>query len=195
MANSTMSRGITANMGTISGLTISGDLTVNGTADANVNLPAFKIHMDTSAGDQTISDSGWPATVIQMSEADLDTCSGHDNTAYTWTPNRAGVYFYSAQAYFKFNTAGSEEGLGKVIVYKNGTAGTRLQDAPILCHGATSEMDWVSNCTGLVDLNGSTDYLQFCAYFLSRTGGSDGAVVTNDFYTQASGFRIGPSTA
>ena len=129
------------------------------------NTPAF--HADLSSN-QNIS-SG-TTTKIQINSEVFDTDSNYDNsTNYRFTPTTAGKYFVYLQARFSWNSGNNDSAF--LYIYKNGSAKFRAA----IQNGAT----WYGtlNCYGIVDMNGSSDYLEaFGNYNASLpmiTGGGD----------------------
>lgn len=113
--------------------------------------PAFSAYQSTL---QSLSGSAY--TKVQFQTEIFDTNSNFDNaTNYRFTPTVAGYYIVTGQIY-SVNGATSYQ----AAIYKNGTA--------IQYGGYTLQ---ISNTTGLVYLNGSTDYVEFYA-FASLTGNS-----------------------
>lgn len=98
-------------------------------------------------------------TKVPFNTVEWDTNSNYDTTNYRFTPNVAGYYQVNARL-----TAGSMSG-GQVVLYifKNGGEVRRLGQQPTA--------SGVSQCpqgSGLVYLNGSTDYID--VYIYQSTG-------------------------
>ena len=118
------------------------------------NTPAFEAYL---SADQTFSSASW--TKIQFNTESFDTDSMYDNsTNYRFTPTTAGKYFFYISV--KHNASGSNDMLNTYLaLYKNGS----------------SAAEWVADCANginaitigggkIIDLNGSTDYVEGYVY-------------------------------
>jgi hypothetical protein len=134
--SSYIASGVTLTNPTITGATI----TVASTA-----APAFSAYQ--SLG-QVIGAA--TATKVSFQTEVFDTASAFDSTTnYRFTPLVAGYYQATGGIYFGAATQGSQ-----LYIYKNGS--NYLNNAYITANGST--------ITGLVYLNGSTDYLELWCY-------------------------------
>ena len=114
--------------------------------------PVVRVRRVTS--DQTLTSGTW--TKVQLNSVEFDTAGCFDPTTnYRWTPNVAG--YYQTSFGVEFSAAGA---LSAIItsVYKNGTADHYGSYSP-----GVSSVAGVSAGSGLVYMNGTTDYLELWA--------------------------------
>ena len=109
------------------------------------NGPAFRAYM---ANAQTIS--GNTFTKLNFNAETFDTNNCFDITNYRFTPTVAGYYQVNVFTYFSIT--------GQVYAYKNGNA-----DIVGMYLNSTGHV-----ATGLIYLNGTTDYIE--AYFYCNPG-------------------------
>ena len=169
-------------------------LTANTTAaDFTVNVPAVNGNMVTTADTGSITQSmlgagvyagygpafaAYPSasqsfttateTKVQYNIKVFDTATCYDTSTYRFTPNGAGYYYMSAV--IGFNLSSSTSG---IKLYKNGSpsTGTAINFGQVV-----NNTGIVSICaSGLVYLNGSTDYVE--VYARQDTG------ITNSNYS------------
>ena len=160
----------------------SGD-TINlaGAAYAAVdNTPAFTATLtsDTSLSDDT-------ATLIPCDSELFDTDNAYDNTAsnYKFTPQVAGKYFVFV--YAQANASSGEAGDFNVYIYKNGSQIHVSENN--FTDGAATRLS--ATASSIVDMNGSTDYIQ--GYVLSNIfGGSTTLKADTNKKTRFGAFKI-----
>ena len=117
------------------------------------NGPAFSVFRNTSA--QTVS-SG-VATKVQLNGEDFDTDSAFDPvTNFRFQPLVAGYYLVTGRIASSASTSGT---VALPLIYKNGSF--VLNGQPYIPPSGSSSM--TATLTGLVYLNGSTDYLELWA--------------------------------
>ena len=134
-----------------SGVTITNNGTQTGFGGANT--PSFKAY----GGTQAIADN--TATVIAYNTELWDTDSDYDNSTYRFTPQVAGKYF--VYSIIRVESGSSYNHL-ELRIRKNGGD---------MAHGFNSPKYYDSvNVCGLVDMNGSSDYIDFAIY--QASGGS-----------------------
>ena len=124
-----------------------------GTIMVSGNMPAFSAYASTS---QTISINTWTKTVFDVEEFDTN----NNFASSRFTPTVAG--------YYQINSCVSFNGSGPIFItiYKNGAnfkSGIGINSAANI-YGAI--------VTGLVYLNGSTDYVEIYSYSALSTLGS-----------------------
>jgi len=110
--------------------------------------------------DQTLTTSTW--TKVQLNATDFDTAGCFDSTTnYRWTPNVAGYYQISASADFS-----AASGLVGFIsgIYKNGSFDFSGTYAP-----GVAGVAGTSTLSGLIYMNGTTDYIELWAYINGTT--------------------------
>ena len=140
-----------------SGVTIANSGTATGFA---ANTPAFEAYL---SDDVRINDDAVVKVAADTEVFDTDNC--YDNsTNYRFTPTTAGKYFVYARA--TFDEAANNLQMCALRVYKNGsniaTARTNFDNQ--YGEGATPVI------TTVVDMNGSSDYLEMYAQADSSNG-------------------------
>jgi len=134
------------------------------------NTPSFRAYGTTQA---IAADT---ATVIAYNTESWDTDSDYDNSTYRFTPQVAGKYF--VYAIIRVESGSSYNHL-ELRIRKN--AGDKI-------HGLNSPKYYDSvNVCGLVDMNGSSDYIDFAIY--QGSGGSLNTISLQQF-NQGGAFKI-----
>lgn len=121
------------------------------TAGGGDNGPSFSAYLSTS---QTINAGTF--TKVAYNAEDWDTNTAYDTTNYRFTPQTAGYYIVAVNGYASLS---SNSILG--LLYKNGSSYKRLLSANAAAGGSDSYYSGAAH----VYLNGSTDYIEFYAYF------------------------------
>ena len=134
----------------------SGNLTTQ-----NIMKPAFEAYL---SANQDISDA--TNTKIQYDTEVLDTDNCYDNsTNYRFTPTVAGKYFVYVQNQALALTASKLNGSNNII-YKNGS---EYKKTGMLFSNNYGRRASVS-VTAIIDMNGTTDYLEGFAYIDATSG-------------------------
>jgi hypothetical protein len=119
-------------------------------APAAASGPAFSAYRETSV--QNIS--AGTNTKIQFNAEDFDTDSCYDNTTnYRFTPNKAGKYQVNFVLYIEATGNNSWS-----YIYKNGTLYKGME------YGLISNSTVVNSSSLLIDMNGSSDYIEVFGY-------------------------------
>ena len=135
----------------------------NGRVAMPNNVVAFSAYQSSA---QSISSGSW--TKVQFQTKEYDTISGFDNTTnYRFQPTVSGYYQIDGRF------IGSTSNITGVSIYKNGTAYKGGNWGPNLT---------ASIASGLVYLNGSTDYVEL--YVFVGVSLSGGATTTDGTYFQ-----------
>jgi len=159
----------TLKVGTITNSAGSGNITIGSGVTLQSNVPAFAAYLSSS---QSVSDG--VTTKVQIDTEDFDTDGMYDNsTNYRFTPTVSGKYFVYGST---VGYAGAVTDLvsSQVLIYKNGS------------YYAGSEENYNGNfiqrsyntVSAIVDMNGSTDYLELYGYVNGNSGGSEAFSVT-----------------
>lgn len=135
-----------------------------------VNTPSFKAYGTT----QSIPNS--TTTVLAYTTESWDTNSNYDNSTYRFTPNVAGKYFVYAVRRLE---SGSSYNHLELIIRKNGGDFVNVLNSP-------KYYDSLNVC-GLIDMNGTTDYIDFAIF--QDSGGSLNTY-SGITYNQAGAFKI-----
>mgnify|MGYP003341675685 CR=1 FL=1 len=124
------------------------------------NTPAFEVYLSSS---QTISHASF--TKLQINTEIFDTDSCYDNTTnYRFTPTTAGKYFVYANVMIS-GSGGNNLEVARIDIYKNGSR-TKFSN---LNMGNYDMTNFSVTITDVVDMNGSTDYLELYGYGISQT--------------------------
>jgi len=108
-----------------------------------------------------------------------------DTSTYKFTPNKAGKYFFSLCVTIYANQGVANNEISKIYVYKN----TSMVSTSVIDARSTSLYNVTNTCTGVVDLNGSSDYVITKAQMVDVGGNGTGQV--DNAPTLLSIFRIG----
>ena len=139
------------------------------------NIPMFKAHLNSA---QTIATS--TLTKLQFDTESFDTNSWYDSsTNYRYTPLKAGKYLVIGRLRYNNNNTGERS----LHIYKNGAVDSLIA---IYC-SASGEIPIVE-ITSLVDMNGSTDYLEL---FTNQTTGGNADTTTGAVNNEFSAIYIG----
>jgi hypothetical protein len=142
------------------------------------NTPAFEAYT-------TAAQSVTEETNIKLTFATevFDSNSNYDNsTNYRFTPTTAGKYFVYSKAQTD-PSAYANDKLSQLMIYKNGSYVGGYGFSEIMTganssgEGATATMH---NITNIIDMNGTTDYLEI--YFYFDTWSNSGATAKNKVF-------------
>jgi len=129
---------------------------LGGTVMVSGNMPAFSAYPNAN---QTLSNTTW--TKIQCNTKIFDTNNNFDATTnYRFTPTVAGYYQINFAVIFVANGTG----IVAATIYKNGVQNVSAQIPNNSANGSAA------NGSGLIYLNGSTDYIELWA--LQTSGGN-----------------------
>ncbi len=127
------------------------------------NTPAFHAYL---SADQT-SISGSSNTKVQINTEVLDTDGNYDNsTNYRFTPTTSGKYFVYANLVGEFDS--NKLYVLQSKIYKNGSVVVST-DVEFPTDSVQKLSGYVSS---IVDMNGSSDYLEFYGLIDRHAGGS-----------------------
>ena len=144
------------------------------------NYPAFEAYL---SADQTFTASTYVKTEFDTEIFDTDNC--YDNTTnYRFTPTVAGKYFvYSG---LLMAVASDNITLANIVLRKNGT-NIRLAELHPHTSGAVREVSLYASL--IIDMNGTTDYLEVFGY--AEIGGGSSRFESNDRSCYFGAYRIG----
>ena len=135
-----------------SGVTIANSGTATGFA---ANTPYFFASLSSN---QTVSDSVYAK--VEFNDEEIDSDGTYDNSSnYRFTPTTAGKYYVFTHMVFYSSVNENINGVG-VQIYKNGTRYIN-SDATHHTHQPTR---YQSFSAGIIDFNGSSDYVEAYAY-------------------------------
>jgi hypothetical protein len=145
------------------------------------NQPAFEAKLTT---DQNPTDNA--LTKVQFNTKVFDTDNAYDNTTnYRFTPQVAGKYFVYASV-SGFANSSSSIVHNYAIIYKNGS----IVKFGLLDFRNSNAYHVNTNVSGIIDMNGSTDYLEIYGALdvVSGTPEFDG---NSDGRTSFGAYRLG----
>jgi len=147
------------------------------------NYPAFQGYLGSN---QSLSNN--TETIVTIDNEDFDTASAFNTSDYKFTPQVAGKYFVYANVLIESGQADNWY-YGYSYIVKNGTKIIRNRfDGRDGANGRS----YTANPFTVVDMNGSSDYLQVGAYHNAAVTASGVEVDGNGNYsTNFGAFRIG----
>ena len=131
----------------------SGNITIGSGVTVNVNRPAFHAYL---GANQTVADATAAKLNINTETFDTDGC--FDTSTYRFTPTEAGKYFVYGNA--EWYSTGNTFNFGAARIYKNGALLFSLGHNGNASGGAQEGKE----PSGVVDMNGTTDYLELYVY-------------------------------
>ena len=155
---------------------VAGTLQSGGAAVSNT--PAFSVILSASIT-SGISDNTWFKIPFDSEEFDTDGCFD-PTTNYRFTPDVAGKYFFSAQW-------GNGDGGPRaewISIYKNGSEAFTNY---FYAQDTSTIDDFTPIVTGLIDMNGSSDYVEF---YMKQLSGGGPKIISGDKTTWAYGYRL-----
>jgi len=129
------------------------------------NTPAFEAYLENH---QSINDLGQDKILNNIEVFDTDNC--YDNsTNYRFTPTTAGKYFVYARATFDDGAGDMRQCIA--YIYKNGS---QIASAKINFDNSSSDEGEGGTpiLTTVIDMNGSSDYLEMFGEYDSNDGGT-----------------------
>jgi hypothetical protein len=118
--------------------------------------PAFSAYL---ASQQNLTPSTYTKVTINSETFDVGAC--FDTSTNRFTPNVAG--YYLVNAVIAFNSTANNPTNAQSLIYKNGSS---VKEAA----GASPASRFTGVATGIVYMNGTTDYLEAYAYAAGGTG-------------------------
>ena len=146
---------------TSTGVTVTGNLTATGNMAGNG--PAFSAYRATS--NQALSYG--VTTKLQFQAEKFDTASCYDVSNYRFTPNVAGYYQVNVTAIYKLTV--SQQFALNVEIFKNGVTYTGNESDALM---GSSLDTFTSHVTGIIYMNGSTDYLEIYGTTYNQSTGA-----------------------
>jgi len=152
------------------------DFTGTVTGAGESNTPAFQATMNSN---MSMSDATFTKMTFDVELFDTDSCFDN-STNYRFTPTVAGKYFIYGRGHV--DTVGNIGLQHRIVsIYKNGTELHRNQWQQQYTSGLT-DFSSLGTVTAVVDMNGSTDYIELYAYVDYPAGFSitDTRVIVSD---------------
>lgn len=146
------------------------------------NYPMFQAHLSSN---QSLSNN--VGTKVTLDVVDFDTASCWDATNYRWTPNVAGKYLIYRNIVLD-NSAGVY--FMESHIFKNGTHITTGRNTSVIENASNTDQTFESLAQSgicIVDMNGSSDYLELFGYIYNNGTGS----IRGDRRSLMGAYRIG----
>ena len=139
----------------------SSTLTFNGGTLYAPNLqgPAFRVYL---SANQSVGTNTW--TTIALDTKDFDTASAFNTSNYQFKPAIAGYYQINGTVLFGASLTARAGTFYACQIYKNGSSYSLGQFTVTGTYGGTFIDDVSVTTSGLVYLNGSTDYVSLSFY-------------------------------
>jgi len=135
------------------------------------NQPAFLATRGLSGSEQTLSDD--VNAKMQCNDEVYDTDNCYDNsTNYRFTPNVAGKYFVYTSTRFESNTNSAIANMSIDIIKNGDTSNPTLRSSNNL--NVQYIRGTAEGVCGVVDMNGTTDYIEVYVQCNVTTGSSIG---------------------
>jgi len=123
------------------------------------NTPAFRAYLGSN---QNININ--TNTKININTENFDTDNCYDNSSnYRFTPNVAGKYFVYAQLAYSSTVLAMRVKAGLTMIYKNGSELIRNVNQPESSSGSNYSNQFTLSVQTVVEMNGSSDYLEVYA--------------------------------
>jgi hypothetical protein len=129
------------------------------TGAGGVNTPAFRAYLGSNA-----TPANNTTTKININTENFDTDNCYDNSSnYRFTPNVAGKYFVYAQLAYSSTVLAMRVKAGQTMIYKNGSELLRNVNQPESSSGSNYSNQFTLSVQTVVEMNGSSDYLEVYA--------------------------------
>ena len=158
-------------------LTSNGSGTLTSNNIGGQNTPAFKAYI--SSG-QSIPNTTWTKVTFQTEMYDTD--NAYDNsTNYRFNPQTAGKYFFAVKIRFESSSTSNAQ----YLIAKNGD--TSVNTLPTVIYGNDFDMAYhVEFLSGVLELNGSSDYVE--VYVYQPSGGA--VNISASFTSSFEGYKL-----
>ena len=138
------------------------------------NTPAFRAYTDTI---QTTSNNTVTKAALNLETYDTDSC--YDTSNYRFTPNVAGKYYFNWVAQDNYTSSAATD--TSIFIRKNGS------DIADFGNNTTGSKYGSLIVSTTVEMNGSSDYVEFFLYY----NGGSGVIWRNNSDRQfAEGYRL-----
>ena len=142
------------------------------------------------SANQTLSHNTYVA--IDFDDIEYDPNNWFNTTTYKFQPTKAGKYFVGLNVQMYSHQGLGNNEISRAFIKKNATdlnSTSVVTMATVDTRNVGRGYNFAVNMTGLVDMNGSTDYLHNMAYFVDYEGNNTGRIDHN--VSQFSAIRIG----
>ena len=128
------------------------------TGAGGVNTPSFRAYLGSN---QNISNN--TITKININTENFDTNSMYNTSNYRFTPTVAGKYFVYAQLAYSSTVLANRVKAGLTMIYKNGSELVRNVNQPADSSSSNYSNQFTLPVQTVVEMNGSSDYLEVYA--------------------------------
>ena len=144
-----------------------------------VTQPAKPMFHAKGADNQALANDTWVKAAFNSELFDI---GGYFNTStYRYQPLVAGKYLITGKAYITYGGAATEN--IRISIYKNGSNSSDYND-----YGGSTQSYGTVLVTSLIDMNGSSDYLEI---YLRQNTSTDAVYYSSGSYGEFSGFLVG----
>ena len=151
-------------VGEITTSTGSGNITIGSGVTLKSNVPAFEAFL--SADQTSLSDATDVKLQADTEVFDTDNC--YDNsTNFRFTPNKAGKYFVYSNIIARADSANDTVWTNNQI-FKNGSLYKLIRARP---SGGNNANDLAVYVSAVIDMNGTTDYVEIYGNVNTASGG------------------------
>jgi len=145
------------------------------TGAGGVNTPAFRAYLGSNA-----TPSNNTTTKVNIDTENFDTDNCYDNSSnYRFTPNVAGKYFVYAQLAYSSTVLAMNVKKGTTFIYKNGSELVRNINQAADSSSSNYSNQFTLLASTVVDMNGSSDYLEVYTNETVGTGSSNAPSIGN----------------
>jgi hypothetical protein len=139
------------------------------------NTPAFRAYLGSNA-----TPSNTTTTKVNIDTENFDTDNCYDNSSnYRFTPNVAGKYFVYAQLAYSSTVLAMNVKAGTTFIYKNGSELVKNINQPADSSSSNYSNQFTLLASTVVDMNGSSDYLEVYTNETVGTGSSNAPKIGN----------------
>ena len=173
---------------TVSGTT---NLTIGSTNTSTITMPNGKLTGQnypmfhaTLTSDQSFSNN--TATIVNFNSDKFDTDNAYNTSTYKFTPQKAGKYFVYSSVYVSMGNNNLKFAFFNI---RKNTSNELFGTINTNANNAIAE--FTLHTSGIIDLNGSSDYLQVQAQAAAQTNTSGNVFVGGTVDTFFGAYRIG----
>ena len=152
-------------------------ITNNGTQTGfgGTNTPAFRAYLGSNA-----TPANNTTTKVNIDTENFDTDNCYDNSSnYRFTPNVAGKYFVYAQLAYSSTVLAMNVKKGTTFIYKNGSELVRNINQAADSSSSNYSNQFTLLASTVVDMNGSSDYLEVYTNETVGTGSGNAPSIGN----------------
>ena len=173
----------------VSGGTIGAGTSFSGTVGSSATINTTDYCVAKLSSTQTLSDNAWAAVNLHRI-SDEDPYNWFDDTTKKFQPDKAGRYFVTLMLTIYTGTGVNLNEVSKCTVKKNDAQASSTGEvfSSVIDMRSSQGYNFTNTASGVIYLNGSTDYLYNVAFF-RETGTGNGKI--DSVPSRFSAFRIG----